>query len=283
MSVRRPIATLLLSCAVFTITGFGVPVFASEVAELRNGFTIPYRSREMRNGSVRLYLDEAKTSFVDRPAEEIASYSSQPDPEPPSSPTAQSSPATPALATTASPAMPAKSTDQIVSEASETQGVDSDFIRSVIQQESSGNAHAVSPAGARGLMQLMPSTAQELGVKDSFSPEQNVGGGALYLRKLLERYHGDAIKALAAYNAGPGAVERYRGVPPYRETQLYVQRIVRSYNRKKQSAGRSKQKSGEQRLGRGTETTSQPDRPGSAATTSKDGSIMADRAALEQQ
>jgi hypothetical protein len=278
MRVLRPIATLLvLSSTVFAASGFAV-----EVAELRNGFTIPHRSREMRDGSVRLYLDEAKKSFVDLPAEEIASYSSQPDLEP--TPSLETpSPTTPSPAPP-SPAMPHKSTDQIVREASETQGVDSDFLGSVIRQESAGNAQAVSPAGARGLMQLMPATAQGLGVKDSFSPEQNVGGGARYLRELLERYHGDAIKALAAYNAGPGAVDRYRGVPPYRETRLYVQRVVRDYNRKKQSGGRSRQKSGEEHApSGGTEATSQPGRPGSAATTRKAGSILADRAALEQR
>jgi len=266
MRVLRPIATVLLLSST---------LFAVEVAELRNGFTIPHRSHEMRGGSVRLYLDEAKKSFVDLPAEEIASYSSQPDPEPASS-QETSSPRT------ASPAMPAKSTDQIVREASEAQGVDSDFLRSVIRQESSGNAQAVSPAGARGLMQLMPATAQELGVKDSFSPQQNIDGGARYLRELLERYNGDAIKALAAYNAGPGAVERYRGVPPYRETQLYVQRVVRDYNRKKQSGGSSKRKSGEEHgPSGGTESTSPPARPESAGTTGKVGGVVADRASLE--
>jgi soluble lytic murein transglycosylase-like protein len=222
MRTLRPIVTLLVLCSsVLAATGFAV-----EVAELRNGFTISHCSRETRDGSVRLYLDETKKSFVDLRTEEIASYSTQPDPEPaPSRET--SSPTTPSAAT------PAKSTDQIVREASLTQGVDPDFLHSVIRQESSGNPKAVSPAGARGLMQLMPGTAQQLGVKDSFSPEQNVHGGARYLRELLERYHGDAIKALAAYNAGPGAVDRYRGVPPYRETRLYVQRVVRDYNKKK--------------------------------------------------
>ena len=147
--------------------------------------------------------------------------------------------ATPASRTRAASeaAKPAKSTNQIVSEASEKHGVDSDFIRSVIKQESAGNANAVSRAGARGLMQLMPGTALQLGVNDSFSPEQNVHGGAQYLRELLERYNGDAIKALAAYNAGPGAVDRYKGVPPYRETRQYVQRVVRDYNKSKQKRG----------------------------------------------
>ena len=223
MRAPRLLVTLLILCStVLAATGF-----AAEVAELRNGFTIAHRSREMHNGLMRLYLDEAKTSFVDLPAAEIASYSTEPDPAP--APALETS-----SPTTLSPATPAKSTDQIVLEASVSQGVDSDFLHSVIRQESAGNAQAVSSAGARGLMQLMPGTAQELGVKDSFSPEQNVHGGARYLRELLERYHGDAVKALAAYNAGPGAVDRYHGVPPYRETRLYVQRIVRDYNRKKE-------------------------------------------------
>jgi soluble lytic murein transglycosylase-like protein len=94
-------------------------------------------------------------------------------------------------------------------------------------------------------MQLMPGTALQLGVKDSFSPEQNVHGGTQYLKELLERYNGDAVKALAAYNAGPAAVDRYKGVPPYRETRQYVQRIVRDYNKSK--AGTLKEKPAEKR------------------------------------
>lgn len=223
MRASRLIATLLL------LTG---TVFAVEVASLRNGFTIRHRTREMRDdGLVRLYVDDQKKSFVDVPATEVESYSSEPDPVYlPGAPEA---------------AKPAKSTGQIVSEASVQQGVDSDFIRSVIKQESSGNANAVSRTGARGLMQLMPGTALKLGVEDSFSPEQNVHGGALYLRELLERYNGDAIKALAAYNAGPGAVDRYNGVPPYRETRQYVQRIIRDYNKSKQGTDKAAVKSAE--------------------------------------
>jgi soluble lytic murein transglycosylase-like protein len=198
-------------------------VFAVEIAELQNGFTIRHRTRETRGGLVRLYLDDEKKTFVDVPAGEVESYSSEPDPVVPLAPVAQEA------------AKPAKSTVQIVGEASEKHGVDSDFIRSVIKQESAGNANAVSRTGARGLMQLMPGTALQLGVTDSFSPEQNVHGGTTYLKELLERYNGDAIKALAAYNAGPGAVDRYKGVPPYRETQQYIKRVVNDYNKSKQN------------------------------------------------
>jgi soluble lytic murein transglycosylase-like protein len=223
MKSLRLVAILLL---------LGGSLFALEIAELRNGFTIPHRTRETRNGLVRLYLDDQKKSFVDIAAEEIENYSNEPDPAPPAEP-----PVTPEAA------KPAKSTVQIVSEASAKHGVDSDFIHSVIKQESAGNANAVSRTGARGLMQLMPGTASHLGVHDSFSPEQNVHGGTLYLKELLERYNGDAIKALAAYNAGPGAVDRYKGVPPYRETQQYVQRVVRDYNKSKLGKDKTAKKS----------------------------------------
>ena len=111
--------------------------------------------------------------------------------------------------------------------------MDADFIASVIHAESGNNPHAVSPKGAQGLMQLMPGTASWLGVKDSFDPEQNVDGGVRYLRGLLLLYNNDMVKALAAYNAGPQRVQQYKGVPPYSETQAYVARVIKDYNRKK--------------------------------------------------
>jgi soluble lytic murein transglycosylase-like protein len=101
------------------------------------------------------------------------------------------------------------------------------LVRAVIQAESAWNVRAVSVKGAQGLMQLMPATATDLGVSDPFDPEQNIKGGVKYLRLLLDRYDGNFELALAAYNAGPGAVDRYgRKVPPYRETQAYVRKIV---------------------------------------------------------
>jgi soluble lytic murein transglycosylase-like protein len=110
-------------------------------------------------------------------------------------------------------------------------GVDPNLVAAVIWAESSGDPNAVSTRGAKGLMQLMPETAQSLGVKRVFDPGENVEGGTRYLRQLLDAQGGDVKLALAAYNAGPEAVRRHRGVPPYRETELYVGRVIRVYER----------------------------------------------------
>ena len=118
--------------------------------------------------------------------------------------------------------------DQAVAAASQRHGLPAALIRSVIQHESNFNPRAVSPAGALGLMQLMPGTASELGVQNPFDISQNVDGGSRYLRKMLDRFGGDLRKALAAYNAGPGTVRRYDGVPPYPETHSYIRRVLAS-------------------------------------------------------
>jgi soluble lytic murein transglycosylase-like protein len=110
--------------------------------------------------------------------------------------------------------------------------LDVDLLASVVKAESDGNTRAVSRAGARGLMQLMPGTATGLGVEDSFQPDQNVRGGSTYLDKLLTLYHDNLAMALAAYNAGPEAVDKYHGIPPYRETQAYVARVIHEFNRR---------------------------------------------------
>jgi soluble lytic murein transglycosylase-like protein len=115
--------------------------------------------------------------------------------------------------------------EQLVARAALAQRLDPALVRAVVQAESGFNPRAVSPAGAKGLMQLMDATAQALGVRDPFDPAQNLAGGTRYLRQLLTQF-GDERLALAAYNAGPGAVQRYGGIPPYAETQRYVRTVL---------------------------------------------------------
>jgi soluble lytic murein transglycosylase-like protein len=123
--------------------------------------------------------------------------------------------------------------------------LDVDLLASLVKAESGGNASAVSRAGAQGLMQLMPLTASDLGVQDSFKPEENLRGGSAYLDALLTRYRENLALALAAYNAGPAAVDKYHGIPPYRETQAYVARVIHEFNRRvlaaRQAAARASQ------------------------------------------
>src|SRR4051812_41358899 len=116
--------------------------------------------------------------------------------------------------------------DGLINDAATRNGVDPALLKALIRQESNFNPNARSGAGAAGLTQLMPSTAAGLGVGDPTDPAQAIEGGAKYLRQQLDRFGGDPAKALAAYNAGPGAVQRFGGVPPYAETQSYVQRVL---------------------------------------------------------
>lgn len=119
--------------------------------------------------------------------------------------------------------------DNLIEEYSSKNGLDSAFVKAVIKQESGFQPKATSFCGAMGLMQLMPATANSLGVKDAYDPEQNIAGGTKYLKGLLDRFGGDKSLALAAYNAGPNAVAKYNGIPPYKETQNYVKNIMSMY------------------------------------------------------
>ncbi len=122
--------------------------------------------------------------------------------------------------------IPQEKLDPVVSLAAQTYGVDTNLIKGVIKTESNNRPQAVSSAGAKGLMQLMDTTSQDLGVRNPFNAHENVLGGTRYLKQLLDRYQGDVSKALAAYNAGPGAVDRFGGIPPYPETQDYVKKVL---------------------------------------------------------
>lgn len=117
--------------------------------------------------------------------------------------------------------------DPIIANMARRYRVDQSLVKAVIRAESSYQPNAVSPAGARGLMQLMPATAVRHGVRNIHSPAENIRGGVEHLRMLLDRYENNVVLALAAYNAGAGAVDRHRGIPPYRETQDYVHRVLR--------------------------------------------------------
>ena len=115
---------------------------------------------------------------------------------------------------------------ELIVEAADRQGLDPDLIKAMVHAESSFNPYARSRKGAMGLMQLMPGTARAVGVRNPYEPTDNIRGGVKYLARLMSRYGGNLTLSLAAYNAGPQAVDKYRGVPPYRETREYVQRVI---------------------------------------------------------
>ena len=221
---------------------------AADLAVLRNGNSIRHEHRQVAGAVTRLYLTDTASGYIEIPTSEIERFELDTAPAPVQSkapaitaanPAPRVQAAQPALMPTA--ALPPKTfsildraaVDKLVNGAGERHQIDPDFISSVIRAESGFNSRAVSKKGAQGLMQLMPQTASQLGVANSFDPNANVEGGTKYLRELLGKYNFDVAKALAAYNAGPHRVEQYRGVPPYYETRAYIARIIRDFNRQK--------------------------------------------------
>ena len=198
---------------------------AAEKVTLANGFAEVCNHHATVDGRVRLYLNADASSYIEFPPEEIAGIESVPD-----SPAMKSGPH-PATET-ATGRLTAADLHEMLTTAGQAHHLDVDLLASVVKAESGGNPRAKSRTGAQGLMQLMPGTANELGVEDSYQPDQNVRGGSAYLDELLTRYHDNLAKALAAYNAGPAAVDKYHGIPPYRETRLYVARVIHEFNRR---------------------------------------------------
>jgi soluble lytic murein transglycosylase-like protein len=129
--------------------------------------------------------------------------------------------------------IPPPQIEQLVNANAGAWGVDPALVKAIIANESGFDANATSKTGAQGLMQLEPATAGALGVGNAYDPAENISGGTRYIRGLLDRFHGDLRLAVAAYNAGPGAVEKYGGVPPYAETQTYVENVLDSYRKYK--------------------------------------------------
>jgi hypothetical protein len=217
---------------------FALPARAAERVTLRTGSEQVFDRHEMVAGKYRFYFKKTSEDFIDFTQSQIASIEKVPDPppEPDPPPVKDASATVAAAAPKPAVVVPAKLTQadlhQMLATAGNAHNVDEDLLASVVKAESGGNVHAVSPKGAQGLMQLMPGTAAEQGVQDAFRPADNVRGGAGYLDWLLQRYHDNLALALAAYNAGPGAVDKYHGIPPFRETQLYVARVIHEFNRR---------------------------------------------------
>lgn len=197
------------------VIAFAVPAVAGEYAVFSNGFQMHIDGHESRNGEVVLHIG-AGTLVL--PAEQITQFR-------------KDDYVAPAPAQAPSPAARASSSPkEMVAEAARRAVLPERFVESVAAVESAFQPGAVSSKGAVGIMQLMPATAAAHHA-DPSNPQQNVDAGAMYLRELLLKYNGDVVKALAAYNAGPGAVDRFGGLPPFRETQNYVQRVLNLYQK----------------------------------------------------
>ncbi len=195
----------------------------AEHVTLTTGYDLRCDHRTTEGAKTRLYTGAGTESYVEVSTAIIASIEPMP-PEP--LPAVTAPPPKPSEVLTAS------ELQEVLGGPGKAHDLDVDLLAAVVHAESAGHVHARSRAGAQGLMQLMPATATSLGVRDAFAPSENVGGGAAYLDALLRRYGNNIAWALAAYNAGPGAVDRFHGIPPYRETRRYVARIIHEFNQR---------------------------------------------------
>lgn len=214
MRVRVPLALLILAC----------PAWAGEYAVFQSGARLRVDRHETAGAMVRLYTGGGTIEIA---ASEIAAFEPEEQVAPPLA--ARSQPAAQAQASAAVPTP--EEARRLVREAARKYAIDEAFLHSVVKAESGYRQEAVSPKGAIGLMQLMPATARMYGA-DPTDAAQNVDAGTRYLAELLLKYNGGVYRALAAYNAGPGAVDRHNGnIPPYRETREYVRRVVENWTR----------------------------------------------------
>jgi hypothetical protein len=216
---------LSLSISLLALVGSAANMRAADRVTLRNGSELICDHQQNLGGQVRLYLTSSDENYLDVSPGDVVSVK-----------TVQAenvaTPGTASQAITLSRSTPAD-IPALLQKAGAQHHLDPDLLASVVHAESDGRTLAVSRAGARGLMQLMPATAKDLGVRDSFAAEQNIAGGTAYLDALLIYYHEDIALALAAYNAGPAAVDRYHGIPPYAETRRYVERVIHDFNQRK--------------------------------------------------
>jgi soluble lytic murein transglycosylase-like protein len=220
--MTRTVGKLALAAA--ALAAVCVPAQAAERVTLSNGFSLSCTHHDTVDGHIRLYTSANENSYIEFPPADVTGIETVPDlPAPKADPKA-----TAAVSAKLTPA----DLHEMLATAGQAHHLDIDLLASVVKAESGGNPRAKSRAGAKGLMQLMDGTATDLGVQDSYQPEDNVRGGSAYLDALLTRYHDNLALALAAYNAGPAAVDKHHGIPPYRETRLYVARVIHEFNRR---------------------------------------------------
>lgn len=212
--------------------GLAAQAWAGEHVTLRNGFEMKCDHHTQVEGRVRLYLGAGQDNYIEFTPQDISAVDYVADPPPELVKEAVKE----AVAVSPIPEKDGRLSPadlhEMLARAGDAHNLDVDLLASLVKAESGGNARAVSRTGARGLMQLMPGTASELGVHDSFKPDENVRGGTTYLDGLLTYYHDNLALALAAYNAGPAAVDKYKGIPPYHETRVYVAWVIHEFNRR---------------------------------------------------
>jgi soluble lytic murein transglycosylase-like protein len=225
LRLPRPDNSRAALCVLALLSAISPLAYAAEHITLKNGFELDCARRETNGEQVRLYLADKNgdsANYFEVAASSIVRVETLPeqpnhlDTSSTKSPSAADLPYAPTAA----------EMSEMLARAGEQHHIDADMLASVVHAESGGQVRAVSRTGAKGLMQLMPATATHLGVTDAFRADQNIAGGTAYLDDLLTRYHDNVALALAAYNAGPGAVDHWHGIPPYRETQAYVRKVL---------------------------------------------------------